>query len=388
MNDERIRSLLNRFPAGVLPRVFQAPGRVNLIGEHTDYNDGFVMPAAIDYRTQVAAAPRSDSRLVVYSVTFDEKREFDLAEAHPRPQRHWSDYVFGVAVALCQAGYLRHGAELIIDGDVPIAAGVSSSAAIEIATALALTTIHGESVGRAELARICQRAENEFVGARCGIMDQFIALHGVAGHALLLDCRSLQFEAVPAPRETALVICNTMVRHAIAGGEYNLRRAQCEEGVRILRRSLPQIRALRDVTPEQLEQHRRELNGLVHRRCRHVVSEDQRVLQARDAFERGDLARIGLLMAESHRSLRDDYEVSCPELDLMVELAGCVRGTIGARMTGGGFGGCTVNLVHHEHVEEFRAFVARTYEEKTGRTPEIYVSPAANGAGEVSLSAG
>ncbi len=389
--------LLARFPAGTAPHIFAAPGRVNLIGEHTDYNDGYVMPAAIDYYTWVAAAPRKDGKLLVHSLDFRETREFDLGEEHPRPQRHWSDYVRGVALALEQAGYGLAGAELAISGNVPIGAGVSSSASLLVATALALATVNSRTISRTELARLCRRAENEFVGAHVGIMDQFVAANAVAGHALLLDCRSLEFEAVPLPEGVSLVICNTMVKHEIAGGEYNRRRAQCEDGVRLLRQAIsgqrpephgpephgPEPRALRDVTPAQLEAHKVELPELVYRRCRHVVTEDARVLDFRDALRQGGLARAGELMAASHRSLRDDYEVSCPELDLMVELANSAPGVIGARMTGGGFGGCTVNLVRSQAVEEFRSHVSAGYEQRTGRKPDIFVSQAVAGAEEV-----
>jgi galactokinase len=379
--------LHTHFPAGARPRIFAAPGRVNLIGEHTDYNDGFVMPAAIDFHTWVAAAPRTDNRLVVHSVDFHETREFDLREANPQPERHWSDYVRGVALALQQAGYRLGGIELAITGNVPIGAGVSSSASLLVAAGLALVTINGHDLRRQELAQLCRRAENEFVGARVGIMDQFVSANAVAGHALLLDCRSLEFETVPLPAGFSLVICNTMVKHEIAGGEYNQRRAQCEEGVRLLREATPGQRAephsLRDVTPELLEQYESVLSQVVYRRCRHVVAENARVLAFRDALRRGDLGCAGELMAASHRSLRDDYEVSCPELDLMVQLANEVSGTVGARMTGGGFGGCTVNLARNGAVEEFRSQVARGYEERTGRAPEIYVSQAVAGAKEI-----
>ena len=370
------------------PRVYRAPGRVNLIGEHTDYNDGFVMPAAIDFYTRVAAAPREDRKLVLRSENFGESVEFDLDETDPRPRGHWSDYPRGVAVVLERAGVRLRGAELLIRGEVPIGAGLSSSAAIEVATAFALADVSGAEVGRAELAKLCQRAENEFVGVRCGLMDQFISCHGRAGHALLLDCRTLDYALLPLPAGVRLVVCNTMVRHELAGGEYNVRRAQCEEGVRLLARVLPGVRALRDVTTAELERLKGELPPVVYRRCRHVVGEDERVLAARGALERGDLAEFGRLMGESHRSLRDDYEVSCRELDLMVELARAQGGVYGARMTGGGFGGCTVNLVGADFVDDFRRGVGRGYEEATGVRPEIYVCAPAEGVGADAGSGG
>ena len=368
------------------PRVFRAPGRVNLIGEHTDYNDGFVMPAAIEFSTWVAAASRPDRILSVYSENFSEGREFALDDSAPERQNHWSDYVRGVAIVLERAGHRLRGANLLIRGTVPIGGGLSSSAAVEIATAFALVGISQITLGRTEIARLGQRAENEFVSTWCGIMDQFIACHGMAGHALLLDCRSLEFQLAPLPAGVRLVIGNTMVRRELAGGEYNRRRADCQEGVRHLARSLPHVQALRDVTLAQLEQYGRDLPERVFRRCRHVIAENGRVEQAAAALKDGDMERFGKLMAESHASLRDDYEVSCPELDSMVTIAAAQPGVYGSRMTGGGFGGCTINLVREEHVERFCATVSRHYHETTGHRPLMYVTNAAGGAGEVAPS--
>jgi galactokinase len=368
---------------GQAARIFRAPGRVNLIGEHTDYNDGFVMPAAIDFYTWVAVAPREGRRLSIYSEEFSESVEFDLDESDPRPAGHWSDYVRGVAVSLEQAGYRLRGANLAIRSEVPIGSGLSSSAAIEVASGLAMLDAASLTIDRTELAKICRRAENEFVGARVGIMDQFISCNGKAGHALMLDCRSLDYRLLPVPDEVRLVVCNTMVKHALAGGEYNVRRAECEAGVRHLAKSLPNVRALRDVTIEELERYGSDLPPVIYKRCRHVITENARVLEAADALERGDLVTFGRLMAESHRSLRDDYEVSCRELDIMVDLASKIEGVYGARMTGGGFGGCTINLVRADSVAHFKQEVARGYEEATGLHPEIYTCTAAEGAGRV-----
>jgi galactokinase len=368
---------------GSRPRLFRAPGRVNLIGEHTDYNDGFVMPAAIRFNTTVAAAPRTDPKLVVRSLDFGETREYDLGDPSATRERIWADYVRGVALEFVRERQAIAGANLLIHGDVPMGAGLSSSASVEVATALALTSVSNEQLGRVDLALACQRAENEFVGARCGIMDQFVSANARAGHALLLDCRSLRFDLVPLPAGITIVICNTMVKHQLSGGEYNERRAQCEEGVRVLQGTLSNIRALRDVSSAQLEQHKDELQPVIYRRCRHVVTENERVLRAAEAFRAGNLEEIGSYMAESHRSLRHDYEVSCPELDTMVEIANQQPGLVGARMTGGGFGGCTVNLVRDDAVEQFRRSVAREYTERMGITPEIYTTPAADGATEL-----
>ena len=363
-------------------RIFRAPGRVNLIGEHTDYNDGFVMPVALDFSTWATVSPLANRKLQIFSENFDEEIEVDL-DRDLAARGHWSDYPIGVAVILERAGYRLRGARLRIRGEVPIGSGLSSSAAVEVATACALVANSGLHVDERELARLCQRAENEFVGARVGIMDQFVSLFGQAHKALLLDCRSLEFRLLPLPDNVRLIICNTMVKHELASSAYNERRAMCEAGVNYLQRFYPSVTALRDVTLEQLEQHRAGLPEVVYRRCRHVITENARVLAAGEALEQGDLERFGELMAESHVSLRDDYEVSSEELDLMVEIAQKV-GVYGARMTGGGFGGCTVNLVRTEKVERFRARVAEGYERVTKIKPEIYITTAANGAEEVS----
>ena len=367
---------------GQSPRIFRAPGRVNLIGEHTDYNDGFVMPAAIELSCWVAIAESEDRRLVLHSQNLQETVELDLDQSQPLRRKRWSDYVQGVAVELQQHGEKLRGANLLIHSEVPIGSGLSSSAAIEVASGLALLANSGAELDRLKLARLCQRAENEFVGARCGIMDQFTACFGQAKHALVLDCRSLEYRPLPLPAGVELVICDSGVRHELATGEYNARRAQCEAGVRVLARHRPDVRALRDASLDDLERNRSQLGEVVYRRCRHVVTENARVLQAAQALERGDLPDFGRLMGESHLSLRFDYEVSCPELDLLVDLAGKQQGVYGARMTGGGFGGCTINLVEAGEVEAFRKAVSRGYREAAGKTARIYVSKAAAGAGE------
>jgi galactokinase len=351
---------------------FRAPGRVNLIGEHTDYNDGFVMPTALEFSTWVTIAPLEQRMLKIFSENYNDEVEVNLDDPNIVARRRWSDYPIGVAVTFERAGYRLRGATLRIRGDVPIGAGLSSSASIEVATACALVANSDLHIDNRELALLCQRAENEFVGARVGIMDQFVALFGHVQKALLLDCRSLEFELLPLPDNVRLIICNTMVKHALASSAYNERRAQCEEGVKHLAKFLPNVKALRDVTIKQLEQYREGLTETVYRRCRHVVTENARVLAAGEALEQHDLDHFGKLMAESHASLRDDYEVSCRELDVMVELARKVEGVYGARMTGGGFGGCTVNLVREDKADEFRERVPREYEEITGLKPEIY----------------
>jgi galactokinase len=360
--------------------IFRAPGRVNLIGEHTDYNDGFVMPMAIGSYTWVAAAAREDRVLKAYSEHFDETAILSLDTLAGETRKHWSDFIRGVAAVLQTAGHRLSGANLFIYGEVPLGAGLSSSASLEVSLALALTSLSGIRVPLLDLVKLCQAAEHEYVGTRCGIMDQFIAAFGVAGHALLLDCRSLEYQLLPVPPDLRVVVCNSMVRHELASGEYNRRREDCETGVKILRSHLPEIGALRDVTVEILEKYKSFLPPRVYFRCRHVVSENQRTLAAAQALRSKDFVDFGRLMYESHASLRDDYEVSCREIDLLVELASSEPGIYGARMTGGGFGGCTVNLVRAESTDTFKAHMAEAYKNTTGIAPDIHVCEPAQGA--------
>jgi galactokinase len=373
---ERFKSLY-----GDAPTMFRAPGRVNLIGEHTDYNDGFVMPCAIGFSVHIAIAPRSDGRLAMRSENFPQSFEFEVENLPAQRLGAWCDYSLGVAVMLRQKGFAIPGANLLISSDVPIGAGLSSSAAVEIATAFSLLSLSGSTMPLPDLARLCQRAENEFAGARCGIMDQFICCLGKAHHALRLDCRSLDFEWVPLSSAVRLVIANTMVKHELSGGEYNRRRAECEEGVKLLSKWYPGIRALRDISPAELEEHSREMPETIYKRCAHVIHENERTIEGSKCLAKDDLREFGRLMAESHRSLRDLYEVSCRELDIMVECAGGLAGFYGGRMTGGGFGGCTVNLVNASDVTSFAAELQERYSRATGIKPEIYLCEAANGAG-------
>jgi galactokinase len=362
------------------PQIYRAPGRVNLIGEHTDYNEGFVMPAAINLSTFVAIGKRDDRIVKIYSEAFSEDAEIDLSNPPTRGRKHWSDYSLGVAVKIQETNHDISGANILVRSEVPTGSGLSSSAAIEVSTGLALLDISGVKLDRLELAKICQRAENEFVGARTGLMDQFIACFGKANHAVMLDCRSLESTSVPLPENVQLVVCNTMVKHELASSEYNARRAQCEEGVRVLSQHLPNVNSLRDVTVEDVRKQKADLGDLVFRRCLHVTSENERVLKAADALRDRDLQTFGRLMCESHASLRDDYEVSCKELDVMVDLANQIDGVFGARMTGGGFGGCTINLVKTDAVDDFKKEIEAGYAKSTGRNAEVYVCSAADGA--------
>ncbi len=361
----------------------QAPGRVNLIGEHTDYNEGFVFPAAIGFQTQIAIAKRNDRQLVVTSENYGEGVEFDLANLPRSPRNHWSDYVVGVTGLLDRKLGGLSGANLLLHGNVPQGAGLSSSASLEVAVCKAFLELTGKPMDGVTVALLCQQAENEFVGARCGIMDQFISVHGKRNHALRLDCRTLEFRLLPIPADVRLVICNTMVRHSLAGGEYNLRRAECEAAARSFAERIPGVKTLRDVTLKDFEKFGGQMPEEIRKRSHHILTENLRVLQAAEALQAGDLGLFGRLMANSHASLRDDFEVSCEELDLMVRLAEQNTGVYGARMTGGGFGGCTINLVQENHVDNFRQNVAAGYQQATGRVPEIYVSSAADGTGRI-----
>jgi len=381
LDASRCADLCNHFRTlyGEACRIYRAPGRINLIGEHTDYNNGFVMPAAIRFYCWTAIATSKDRTVEVYSTNFKERRSFHLD--HPQPQRNWCDYVQGVALMLEESGIRLPGARILISSEVPIGSGLSSSAALEVATGFALLDTQYKTWNRRQLALACQRAENEFVGTRCGIMDQVIACHGKADHALMLDCRSLEQRFLRFPENLRLVICNTMVKHENAAGEYNTRRAECEEGVRLLARKFPTLKSLRDLTRDEYENFEKLLPPVIQKRCRHVMSENRRVLAAAGALEKQDLRNLGALMAASHHSLRHDYEVSSPELDLMVELANQIQGCYGARMTGGGFGGCTVNVVAAETVSRFQNQVSKEYKARTGIVPEIYASTACEGAG-------
>jgi len=362
------------------PEIFSAPGRVNLIGEHTDYNEGFVLPSAIGFYVRVAISPRPDGKLVLRSAEFQEQFDFDLLNLPQSKLGSWCDYVLGVALMLVRAGHPLRGANLLIHGEVPTGAGLSSSAALEVASALALLSLGSKQLPLQQVAKLCQSAENEFVGARVGIMDQFISCFGREGHAVLLDCRSLDFALVPIPPNVRFVILNTKVKHEHSGGEYNRRREECETAVKILSKTYPGLRSLREVSREQLAAVGDRMPTLLYKRALHVITENDRVIQAAAGFRARDLQQVGQLMRDSHRSLRDDYEVSCRELDVMVEAAADLAGYYGGRMTGGGFGGCTVNLVEQSKANPFAKEVAERYQHAIGVSPDIFICSPANGA--------
>lgn len=369
---------------GTEPRLFRAPGRVNLIGEHTDYNDGFVLPMAIDRQTVVAASARDDRLVRAFSLDLNSAMQFDLDDPGPKQRGSWLDYMEGVARALESRGVRLRGADLALASDVPIGAGLSSSAALEVSMGLALASISSAAAEGVTLALAGQQAEHHYVGIKCGIMDQFTAALGRSNHALLIDCRSLETNYIPLDTSrVSVVICDTHVKHELASSEYNARRAECERGVEILRQVLPGVRALRDVSVADLQACEERLPEPIRRRCRHIVTENARTLAAANALSAGDLEGMGRLMFLAHDSLRDDYEVSCAELDLLVEIARSTKGVIGARMTGGGFGGCTVNLVLRTALEYFQDVVSREYRKVINIDPTMYVSEAGDGAKEL-----
>lgn len=369
---------------GSLPRIFRAPGRVNLIGEHTDYNGGFVLPMAIDRDVVVAVSPRNDRQIKAYSVNFEKAAEFDLDAEHKRENGFWLNYVEGVARILERKIGKLAGANLFIWSDVPSGAGLSSSAALETAVGLALSENSGYNIDHVTLSKIGQQTEHEFVGANVGIMDQFVSAHAQAGHALLLDCRSLKYENVPLnTSDVAVVICDTNVKHDLATSGYNTRRAECEEAVERLKEFLPDIIQLRDVSWADFIKYHERLPTTICRRVRHIVTENIRTLKAAESLKKNELKEFGKQMWLSHTSLRDDFEISCFELDLLVEIARDCRGVYGARMTGGGFGGSTVNLVARENLAEFMEKIVFEYERQTKLLPTILVSEAAAGAEEI-----
>ena len=366
-------------------RIYRAPGRVNLIGEHTDYNLGFVLPVALDLATYVAAAPAADGKLRLHSVERQETREFDVARLGELvPAHHWTDYPIGVAREVARLGFAVQPANMLIRSTVPEGSGLSSSAALEVSSALAF--LGGREVAPLELAKLCQRAEREFVGMPCGIMDQYISVFGREHSAVKIDCRSLDHQLVKLPEGAAFVAVNTMVKHALAGSAYKDRVAECAEAVTAIRQSFPSVTSLRDVASDQFESAAGLMRPVVARRARHVVTEDERVDQFVAASQRGDLDAMGKLLDASHRSLQYDYEVSCAELDFLVDQALLLDGVYGSRMTGGGFGGCTVTMLRPDAVDAFAARIARSYERRFQTTPAIYRCIPSAGAREATSS--
>ncbi|HIF9445476.1 TPA: galactokinase [Photobacterium damselae] len=363
--------------------IIQAPGRVNLIGEHTDYNDGFVLPCAINYQTMVAAVKRDDNIVRVVSVDYDNAvDEFDITQEITFQQdKMWANYIRGVVKYLLARGYQFTGADISVSGNVPQGAGLSSSAALEVVIGQTFKVLFNLEISQADIALNGQQAENQFVGCNCGIMDQMISAEGRENHAMLLDCRSLETEAVSMPEDMAVVIINSNKKRGLVDSEYNTRRQQCEEAARIFG-----VKALRDVTIEQFNEKASELDELVAKRARHVITENDRTVEAAQALRAHDMKRMGELMAESHASMRDDFEITVKEIDTLVDIVKQVIGEQGGvRMTGGGFGGCIVSLVPPSLVEDVKVAVESQYEAATGLKESIYVCQAKNGAGLVDV---
>jgi len=367
------KTFANRFGERPHKIVVRSPGRINLIGEHTDYNDGYVLPAAIDKNMLFLVAPRGDQECYFLAADLQDEHHCSLS-ALRKSSKNWPNYLMGVLQQILNAGRELRGCEVVFGGDVPIGAGLSSSAALEAGFAFALNTLFPLGFDRLQLARLAQKAEHEFAGVQCGLMDQFSNIFGQEKKVLKLDCRSLEYDYFPFEREDVrFVLCDTGVRRSLAGSEYNIRRQQCASGVAALQEQDSSITSLRDVSLPFLEQNRQRMPALTYQRCGYVVRENDRVLAACAALLRNDLAAVGELMLQSHAGLRDEYEVSCRELDILVELAAPAPGFLGGRMMGAGFGGCTLNLVETQHVEEFLQKVAADYKQATGRAARTHV---------------
>lgn len=353
------------------PLIRSAPGRVNLIGEHTDYNEGYVLPIPLNTRVYAAGTANTTNTINIHAADYNQNTTYNLDDITYDQQQHWTNYPRGITQTMQDQGHHLTGCDILIKGDVPQAAGLSSSAAVEIATARLLNTLNDLHIDPINLAYIAMKAENQFVGVQCGIMDQFVASLGRKNNALFIDCRTNHHENIPLDPDYAIVIVNTMIKRELANSAYNERRRQCDEGVKLLKQSIPTIKALRDVSPTQLH-HLNKLPEPIRSRCHHVITENTRVLESTKALKHRDMNQLGTLMNESHDSLRDHYHVSSHELDTLVEAARNTPGTLGARMTGAGFGGCTVNLVKKEQTPHFIETVTKRYKAATGIQAETY----------------
>jgi galactokinase len=373
---------------GLTKGAFSAPGRVNLIGEHTDYNDGFVLPMAIEKEIVMLGQLRNDRRVRVFDFGYNTEIDFSLDKLIPLRKNTWANYLMGVVDEIQKAGYILQGANLIFRSNVPRKAGLSSSAALEVVAALAMAKLNSSDIEPLEMAYLCRRAENNFVGVACGIMDQYISCLGQKNHALFIDCRSNNYELIPFKGHNyQIVICNSKIQRSLVNSEYNKRREECRIAVELFNHKLTsEIRALRDVTIDEYKKYQGQLPETIARRARHVISENYRVQAGVQALREENFSAFGKLMVESHRSLKNDYEVSCAELDLLVDLALKQEGVLGARMTGAGFGGCTVNLLKRDYIDAFKKSVKNEYKKITGINPDICVSRPAEGAKVIKLS--
>ena len=367
---------------GLTKGAFSAPGRVNLIGEHTDYNEGFVLPMAIGKEIIMLGQSRNDRLVQVYDLVYKTKIKFSLDNLAPLKKDTWSNYLMGVMDEIQKAGYPLQGANIIFISNIPQRAGLSSSAALEVVTALTMAKLNLLEIKPVEMAHLCQRAENNFVGVACGIMDQYVSCLGKKNYTLFIDCRSNDYELIPFKDPNyQVLICNSKIKRGLANSEYNRRREECKIATEFFKHKLNrEIRALRDITIDEYKKYQAQLPEIIARRARHVISENYRVQAGVQALRMGNYSAFGQLMIESHQSLKDDYEVSCAELDLLVDLALKQEGVLGARMTGAGFGGCTVNLLRRGHIDAFEKTIKQGYKKITGILPDIYVTPPADGA--------
>ena len=363
------------------PILVASPGRVNLIGEHTDYNQGFVLPGAVDKKMFVAVAANGTDMVNLFANEYEETFSFSIADIKPQMKETWSSYLLGVVYLLQQKGCAVKGVDVLIDGNVPVGAGMSSSAALSCAFSFALNELFHFGLSRLDMASIGQKTEHVFVGALVGIMDPFASLHGKAGHVIKLDCRSMEFEYIPFNfPDHKIVMVNSMVKHSLAGSEYNVRRKQCEEGVEIMKKFITtEVNSLRDITLSNLEAHKNDLSELVYKRCLYVISENERLLKGSKLLVEGDLAGFGQLMYQTHQGLSKQYEVSCEELDFLADQAYSYDGVTGTRMMGGGFGGCTINIVQQDAVEPFTSFIKSKYHEQFNKDTEVYVTQIEDG---------
>lgn len=367
-------------------KLIKSPGRVNLIGEHTDYNNGFVLPAAIDKVIIVAIAPNNSTQVNMVAVDKQETHTYDMNDPFSRTGKGWPDYILGVMVELQQAGYDFGGFDCVFGGNIPIGAGLSSSAALEGGIITGLVDIFDLDISKRDRALLSQKAENEFVGVQCGIMDQFVNIHGEDGQALKLDCRSLEYELYPFKQEDVhILLCDTKIRRELATSEYNIRRKQCEDGVQLLSNYDETVESLRDVSNKLLEEHKQEMDPVIYKRCKYVIEENFRVEKACSDLQNGDIEGFGKRMYNSHDGLSNMYEVSCEELDVLVEEAQHIDGVLGARMMGGGFGGCTINLVKENAIDSFSETILAQYTKRTGKQIDIYQTKIGDGAGVVEV---
>ena len=380
MDSTAVRKRFERL-YGTSPVIIRAPGRVNLIGEHTDYNEGFVLPAAIDLEIVLAIGRNDTGRIRFFAEDLNESFEQDFDNLRVSTSQ-WANYLLGVIAQFVESGVAVEGVDCVFGGDIPIGAGLSSSAAIEVGFAIGINHLLCAGFDKVTMAKMAQSAEHQYAGVHCGIMDQFASIMGRKNQAMKLDCRSLEVEYFPADLANwKIVLCNTRVEHELAASEYNTRRKECERGVKLLRQYEPRLNSLRDVSPELLEARSSEFDPVVLKRCRYVLAENKRVLKVCEHLRDGNIRAVGRIMHESHAGLRDDFEVSCPELDILEEIARRDEAVAGARMMGGGFGGCTINIVHQDQVSGFTDKAGLEYKRQTGITPEFYVTNIGDGSG-------